>query len=289
MFSFMAKRALPTREMHIRGRNTQEWIVDARVDPMLGDYQISSLGRSEAAPGFRFLRSNPPMSVLMVCTGGRGFAGVDGTAHFFGKGMAYIMPAQTPHAYGSAGRRIWHLCWICFVAKKGQTPIIPPGKSRLVAAEVEAFAESMLGLFRESRLSSALSLRKLYLDLIYRLTVRLTRAPQADERWQNLWSEIEGDLARPWTLSELARRSGASPEALRLRCLQVNGRSPMRQLAFLRMQKAAELLASTREKIATIAAQVGYQDAFAFSVAFRRQLGVTPSLYRKREGSRSIH
>ncbi len=63
----------------------------------------------------------------------------------------------------------------------------------------------------------------------------------------------------------------------------------MRQVAFLRLQRAAGALATTRDKMATIAEAVGYQDAFAFSVAFKRHFGVAPSVYRQREGSASIH
>ena len=283
------RSAAPTRELSIRGRGTREWMLDARVEPMLGDYQISALGRSEAAPGFRFRRSSPEIDVLMFCTGGRGLALVDGQARAFGKSMAYLMPAHTPHAYWSSGRGTWSLCWICFVGKPKHIPIIPPGQPRLVPAETEALEESLRGLFREAKAAAGVSLRKAYLDLTYQLALRLARAPRVDERWQGLWSGVEADLAGPWTLGELARRSGDSVEALRLKCLRATGRSPVRQLAFLRMQRAAGLLGSTREKIATVAALVGYEDAFAFSVAFRRHLGVSPSLYRKREGSRSIH
>ena len=50
----------------------------------------------------------------------------------------------------------------------------------------------------------------------------------------------------------------------------------------LRMLCAADLLACTREKIA---ARTGYGDAFAFSSAFKREMGLPPSEYRSRHQS----
>jgi AraC-like DNA-binding protein len=45
---------------------------------------------------------------------------------------------------------------------------------------------------------------------------------------------------------------------------------------------AADLLTCTREKISCISARVGYEDAFAFSNAFKREMGLPPSLYRSK-------
>ena len=56
----------------------------------------------------------------------------------------------------------------------------------------------------------------------------------------------------------------------------------MHQVAFLRMRRAATLLESTRQKINSIARTVGYDNAFAFSTAFKRHIGTSPADYRLR-------
>jgi AraC-like DNA-binding protein len=47
------------------------------------------------------------------------------------------------------------------------------------------------------------------------------------------------------------------------------------------MTLGADLLRDTKATIATVARKVGYEDAFAFSVAFKRARGVSPSVWRR--------
>jgi len=77
-----------------------------------------------------------------------------------------------------------------------------------------------------------------------------------------------------------------SEEHLRRMCKKQLGRSPVQQLTFLRMQRACELLATTEEKVDTIAHQVGYSSGAHFSNAFTKWVGVRPSEYREGRAGR---
>jgi AraC-like DNA-binding protein len=48
------------------------------------------------------------------------------------------------------------------------------------------------------------------------------------------------------------------------------------------MTLGADLLRDTEATVATVARTVGYEDAFAFSVAFKRARGVSPSAWRRK-------
>lgn len=65
-------------------------------------------------------------------------------------------------------------------------------------------------------------------------------------------------------------------------CLWQLGRSPMQQVTSLRLHRAADLLASTRMKVEEVSQTVGYENAFAFSTAFKKWVGWSPSDYRTR-------
>lgn len=60
------------------------------------------------------------------------------------------------------------------------------------------------------------------------------------------------------------------------------GRSPMRQVAHLRMQHAAQLLRTTDATIESIADAVGYANPYVFSNAFTKWTGSRPSAFRGR-------
>ena len=59
------------------------------------------------------------------------------------------------------------------------------------------------------------------------------------------------------------------------------GMPPMHYLAHWRMQIAAGLLAGNAN-IATVAAETGYGSEAAFSRAFKKMVGVSPSAWRER-------
>ncbi|MGE5150063.1 MAG: AraC family transcriptional regulator [Rhodospirillaceae bacterium] len=94
-------------------------------------------------------------------------------------------------------------------------------------------------------------------------------------------SLMHGRPAHPWTIDELARDAGASRSVLAERFAELVGLPPMHYLANWRMQIAAGLL-SRGVNIAGIAAQTGYGSEAAFSRAFKKVVGVSPSAWRQR-------
>jgi AraC-like DNA-binding protein len=86
--------------------------------------------------------------------------------------------------------------------------------------------------------------------------------------------------AHPWTVAELATGSGVSRAALARRFTERVGEPPMAYLTSWRIAMAADLLRGTDATVGSIARQVGYANAFALSVAFKRLRGMAPTAYR---------
>ncbi|MCI8454829.1 MAG: AraC family transcriptional regulator [Lachnospiraceae bacterium] len=96
---------------------------------------------------------------------------------------------------------------------------------------------------------------------------------------------IQENYAKELTAAGIAA-SAAISESECLRCFGAAiGTSPGRYVRQLRLQKAAELLAGTGERIADIGAQCGFSDTSYFTKAFRAWRGMTPSEYRKMEAA----
>jgi AraC-like DNA-binding protein len=84
-----------------------------------------------------------------------------------------------------------------------------------------------------------------------------------------------------WTIDELSRRVGLSRSSLHERFADMIGQAPMQYLANWRMQVGAALLRDTASTVASVAQEVGYQSEAAFARAFKRQVGKSPSLWRR--------
>lgn len=97
-------------------------------------------------------------------------------------------------------------------------------------------------------------------------------------------SLIHGAPAHNWEIEELARKVGLSRSVLAERFADLVGMPPMHYLAKWRMQIASGLLSGGRANIATVASEIGYGSEAAFSRAFKKMVGVSPSVWRRRAG-----
>jgi len=89
--------------------------------------------------------------------------------------------------------------------------------------------------------------------------------------------------ARPaysWTLEELASQAGASRSALADRFAHLVGYPPIQYLTQWRMQLAAKHLSDRSISVAAVAYEVGYQSEAAFSRAFKKFVGQSPTQWR---------
>jgi AraC-like DNA-binding protein len=94
-------------------------------------------------------------------------------------------------------------------------------------------------------------------------------------------SQMHARPAHNWTIEELAKAVGLSRSVLAERFADVVGMPPMQYLAKWRMQIASGLLAEGRANVATIANAIGYDSEASFSRAFKKMVGVPPSMWRR--------
>ena len=137
--------------------------------------------------------------------------------------------------------------------------------------------------------SSVISTRLPELVLIDVLRLHLATAPAADH---GLLAALRDPALAPalsllhraperrWTVAELASGAAVSRSLLDERFRHVLGRSPIRYLTEWRMHLAEELLATTELAVLNVARRVGYDSDEAFSRAFKRAHGLSPSHWR---------
>lgn len=96
---------------------------------------------------------------------------------------------------------------------------------------------------------------------------------------------LHKDPAHRWTISNLARGVGLSRTRLAERFRHFLEESPMAYLAQWRLKLAAEILQSTDDSVAAVAAAVGYGSEAGFNRAFKREFDCPPAQFRRMRNS----
>ena len=93
--------------------------------------------------------------------------------------------------------------------------------------------------------------------------------------------QMHGQLARSWTMAQLAKTAALSRSAFFARFSRVVGLPPMDYLLAWRMTVAKDLLRRQGVGLAEVAERVGYGSASTFSTSFSRHVGKPPSRYAR--------
>lgn len=92
---------------------------------------------------------------------------------------------------------------------------------------------------------------------------------------------IHRNPEKKWTLDNLAATAGLSKTVYSKRFKKISGMTPHSYLIHWRMETACQLLKNTEKSTGEIATLVGYQADEHFQKAFKKEIGMTPSRYRK--------
>lgn len=159
---------------------------------------------------------------------------------------------------------------------------------RLQRLRIDPRAQALVALLRHSlRLNVAESLEaeSLALTLVRRaLGPRTAHAPGATAQRQRLVDRaklvLASDLARRWTLADIAAEVGHSPVYLTQIFQQVEGLPLYRYQLRLRLARALDLLAQY-DDLTALSLDLGFSSHSHFTTAFKQAYGRSPSEFRK--------
>jgi AraC-like DNA-binding protein len=100
---------------------------------------------------------------------------------------------------------------------------------------------------------------------------------------------MHNQIARSWTVAQLARTAALSRSAFFERFTRTVGLPPMEYLLAWRMAVAKDLLHRRELGVAEVAERVGYGSASTFSTAFSRHVGQPPGRYAASVRRRAEH
>ncbi len=243
-------------------------------------------GLSHVKPGYQIFRPQLDFHVWLLTLEGKAHYSFDEQQGVMTSGQQHFFPAGHSNGFSPVGNS-WKMIWFHFEPE--QVPKgFPHAFSIKMASQKNAlFLSLMEGLLTEFALKREKDILFLWSALLEKTIHRellsadgVSHQQKDEEVLDALWQNAVSKLERHWTLEELASQTQWSKEYFAKRCLARYGESPIKRLSRLRLEKAQGLLMNSSLKVKEVAFQLGYQDEFAFSTAFTRQVGLSPAFWR---------
>jgi AraC-like DNA-binding protein len=105
----------------------------------------------------------------------------------------------------------------------------------------------------------------------------------SDQRLGRVLRAVHADVAKPWTVAQLAGVAGMSRAAFSAEFSRRVGQPPLAYLRSWRLTLARATLSRSDVNVSDVASSVGYSSQSAFTYAYRRQFGVLPAGGRQRQ------
>ncbi|MBO5235092.1 MAG: AraC family transcriptional regulator [Alistipes sp.] len=234
--------------------------------------------------------------VLIWCTAGEGwFSLKDGIKHPVTKSQFFVLPADTPHAYGSSEAAPWSIYWLHF--RGSGASAVYERLHGLHTLEANVQVSRLSALFDEILIileGHADADTVTYVDMLFPHLLSAFLYP-------NIWSGVHTanvgaanvsivskathymneHLAEKLSLSDICTYLGYSESYFTRIFTKEVGYSPIAYLMHLKVERAQHLLINTPLKINQIAFMLGFDDPYYFSKFFSKITGSSPRLFRK--------
>ncbi|MCD5354758.1 AraC family transcriptional regulator [Kineosporia mesophila] len=267
-------------------------VVSALEQPVTSRLLVTDCGYFPSAADH--LRTRPTgcaETILILCVDGYGWCELPGGSHAVHPGHALVIPAGTPHRYGSAEDSPWTVWWMhlrgddvgALVEANGasaQNPVVTVTDLPRAVALVE---EALRGMERDDSMATL----QLAAGAGWHLLALLSTAasglsPGRPDAVQLTMEYLQQRFTQKVSVAELAEHAGLSPSHLSAIFRKAVGCGPHEYQTRLRMMKSRQLLDTTEIPVSVIARNVGYGDPLYFSRQFRSVHGMTPSEHRAR-------
>jgi len=222
---------------------------------------------------------------------GQGKLMLPGREYTVSQGQGFLLLPNEPHAYRPVAEP-WTIRWVTFSGHRAseilqdlelyRSDVFYLSDPDVTLKHLQEMNLMLTHPHPTTGLEVSASLYSLMLDL-YRYGSRseLRSRNQQMDTLTPVLNYMEQHYSRPITLQELASLLGVSPQHTCVLFQRALGVRPIEYLTRLRIRKAKELLLRhPQAEIKEIAVQVGYDHPSYFIKLFKRQEGLTPTVFR---------
>ena len=263
--------------------------------PLIADLYITDIGYyPHASHHFRERNERVDQSILIYNVGGKGLIHIGETTYELLSDQFFLIPSNVPHSYYADPKEPWSIYWIHFAGNKAGLFSGEALQPIFLERSVHSRVNERIALFHEifKNLDRGFSIETLeYINLcLYHLLASFTHLDQyrlinqgrtKDYIEQSINFMLE-NLNRNLKLEEIAAAIQLSVSHFSRIFANRTGHSPIDYFIQLKMQRACRLLDNTDWSITEVARESGFEDQFYFSRMFRKVMGMSPRMYRKR-------
>lgn len=277
-----------------------------KKNPLINKLYITDIGYYPRA-GNHFRRRNQGAEeyILIYCLEGDGWIKLNRKTHYVTPNSYFIIPAETPHEYGSEIQDHWSIYWVHFTGPSAEALFRKycrrqSGNSRASSPGVVKipFEEERINYFDSciSLLESAhgpepieyvnISLWQLLASFVYHdYYSKIRHEDRSTNIIDSAIQYMQDRLAQPIRIDELAEHLSHSASYLYYLFKRNTGYSPISYFNHLKIQEACKYLSFTDMSVKEISYSLGFQDPLYFSRLFKKRMSLSPTQYREKLGN----
>ncbi len=271
--------------------NDQFYVVDYFIAKSMDNAALSILtsGHQICAPDFQWGPGIREMYVLHYIKKGAGIYQVGDKIYRLKAGDAFLIYPDTLCRYQADREDPWEYYWVGFKGNTAkhllsQTAFSPEAPHICCEEDLSFPIRRILECKGQEPRNQAEMTGHLYLLLsllMHKEHPRENAKKYRKEYLMKIHEFITQNYSRQISVTDLSEALGLSKSHLHRIFMEETGESPIQYLSKYRIEQSLQLLQSTDMSIACIANAVGFGDQLYFSRVFSKQMGMSPSKYRK--------
>ncbi len=263
-----------------------------RQNVLLANFFATNLGFFTKVYGHKTERDTFDEYIVIYCLDGRGWYRANGQTWFIEKGQVLFVQRDIPHAYGSDGADPWSIQWAHFRGDLAQSyleliNITPEKPVRTIGVQPNLsllFDEALNVMKSGYSLYHLVKISSLIQQALSQIAFSTAYSPPVGTIGLHVGNVIEYmlvNITQRCTLDDFAAQACLSRSYFSRQFRDKTGYAPVDYFIRLKMQRACELLETTKMTVGQISRGLGYQDQYYFSRIFKKIVGVHPTQYRR--------
>jgi AraC-like DNA-binding protein len=240
----------------------------------------------EADGHLRQRRNGADEAILMLCVRGSGWVEVAGEQVVVHPSTCVLIPARTPHSYGSSREHPWTIWW-CHLTGSDLRDVVDvlgsdhvaPISLRSLDRVTAQFDELVSTLEQGQTPAHLLAATGIAWHLVAQIAVDRV-LPETGTPVERAIRYLRERIDSSVRVADLAALVDLSPSHLSALFRHATGGGITAYHIALKMARARSLLDTTSLTVGEVARLVGYDDPLYFSRQFRRLHGLNPTTYR---------